>query len=285
MSQTVTAITTDDPEVPRPAQKLMGKRARLAAVAARANVSIVDVAPVERPKAGPALQFTDTLIVSDVHLGLPGSRAEILLDTLKSWRFQRLILLGDIFHDLNFRRLSSDHWEFLSHIRKLSNPRRRVEVVWVLGNHDRKAAFVLSHLMGVNVCETYSWAADGQRILAVHGDRFDHLLTRHPILTEMGGGILAFCQRLSSKGRWPAWMDQRHNKIMRLSEKVRRGAEAFALDRGADVIICGHSHDAAHLQMESERGSVEYINTGCWIRSPSHYATVDAAGIRLHAVA
>jgi len=64
-------------------------------------------------------------------------------------RFHRLILLGDIFADLNFARLTKDHWKFLGYIRKLSNPKRNVEVVWVEGNHDHGLANIMSHLVGV----------------------------------------------------------------------------------------------------------------------------------------
>jgi metallophosphoesterase superfamily enzyme len=93
----------------------------------------------------------DTLILSDVHLGSEMSRAEDALALLRSVRFKRLILLGDIFHDLNFRRLTKEHWHFLSHIRKLSNPKRKVEVVWVEGNHDTGLSDLMSHLVGVPV--------------------------------------------------------------------------------------------------------------------------------------
>jgi len=225
---------------------------------------------------------TDTLIISDVHLGLPASRAASLSATLKRWRFHRLVLLGDIFHDLQFGRLNAEHWELLSHIRKLSNPKRGVEVVWVLGNHDRKAAQVASHLMGVAVCEFYAWEAHGRRHLAVHGDRFDRLLTDHPVLTELGGRLLSFAQRRLGYGRIK-WTDRRHNRLIGLTGKVRRGALAFARDRGVTVIFCGHTHDALHERLEEPAGTVEYVNTGCWTRRPSHYATVDASGVHLHA--
>ncbi len=79
----------------------------------------------------------DTLILSDVHLGSEVSRAREASELLAETNFRRLVLLGDIFSDLNFRRLTSDHWKFLSRIRKLSNPKRKVEVVWVEGNHDQ----------------------------------------------------------------------------------------------------------------------------------------------------
>ena len=55
----------------------------------------------------------DTLILSDLHLGSEISRAEQATRMLKQTRFRRLILLGDIFSDLNFGRLTKPHWKFL----------------------------------------------------------------------------------------------------------------------------------------------------------------------------
>jgi UDP-2,3-diacylglucosamine pyrophosphatase LpxH len=82
----------------------------------------------------------DTVILSDLHLGSEVSRAKAALQMLKATSFRRLILLGDIFCDLNFRRLKKEHWHFLSYIRKLSNPKRGVEVVWVEGKPRRHSA-------------------------------------------------------------------------------------------------------------------------------------------------
>ena len=67
-------------------------------------------------------KWFDTVIVSDLHLGSEISRAGEALDFLQSVRFKRLILLGDIFADLNFSRLTKEHWKFLGHIRKLYPP-------------------------------------------------------------------------------------------------------------------------------------------------------------------
>src|SRR5450755_2172845 len=115
----------------------------------------------------------DTLILSDVHLGADTSRAREATRVLKENRFKRLILLGDIFADLNFRRLTKEHWKFLGHIRKLSNPRHEIEVVWVEGNHDHGLTEVMSHLVGIPVYQEYSWAYAGKRHLAIHGHQFD----------------------------------------------------------------------------------------------------------------
>src|SRR5207249_11909220 len=121
----------------------------------------------------------DTLILSDLHLGSDMSRADEARRMLRQRRFRRLILLGDIFSDLNFGRLKKEHWRFLGYIRKLSNPKRDIEVVWVEGNHDHGLSQVMSHLVGIRVYQEYGWEYDGIRHLAVHGHQFDRFLTRN----------------------------------------------------------------------------------------------------------
>ena len=116
-----------------------------------------------------APQAYDTLILSDLHLGADMSRAREALRVLRENQYRRLILLGDIFADLNFGRLKKEHWKFLGFIRKLSNPKRNVEVVWVEGNHDHGLAPIMSHLVGVRVYQEYQWQYQGLRHIAVHG--------------------------------------------------------------------------------------------------------------------
>src|SRR5215475_1028555 len=127
----------------------------------------------------------DTLILSDVHLGSEISRARDALSLLKSTSFRRLILLGDIFNDLNFRRLRKHHWQFLSEIRKLSNPKRNVEIIWVEGNHDRGLSELMAQLVGVRVYEEYQWEFGGRRYMAVHGHQFDRFVVDNKLLSSI----------------------------------------------------------------------------------------------------
>ena len=54
----------------------------------------------------------DTLILSDLHLGADMSRAREALRVLRRNKYRRLILLGDIFADLNFGRLKKSTGNF-----------------------------------------------------------------------------------------------------------------------------------------------------------------------------
>jgi UDP-2,3-diacylglucosamine pyrophosphatase LpxH len=221
----------------------------------------------------------DTLIISDLHLGSIVSRAEDARRMLESKIFRRLILLGDIFCDLNFRRLKKEHWDLLSYIRKLSNPKRKVEVVWVEGNHDRGLSEVMSHLVGINVYQEYGWNFAGRRYLAIHGHQYDSFLVRNAALSSLGEWIYIHLQKLDSKSKFISrFLDRQNSMWMRLSPRVASGALAYAKVRGADVVFCGHTH----MAMQAERKGIRYFNSGCWTTESPTYITVDELGVRLH---
>ncbi len=144
--------------------------------------------------------FYDTLILSDVHLGAEVSRARAATRMLKENAFRRLILLGDIFADLNFGRLKKEHWQFLGTIRKLSNPKRKVEVVWVEGNHDLGLTNVMSHLVGVKVYQYYVWNYAGLRHVAIHGHQFDGFAVNSVSLSNFGTWFYLLLQKLDLRG-------------------------------------------------------------------------------------
>src|SRR5712691_3009266 len=111
------------------------------------------------------MHIANTIIVSDIHLGSDMSRAGELINVLNSWTFEKLILLGDIFDDLNFKRLRRLHWDFLSYIRQISKYK---EVVWVEGNHDEGLVEVIPYLLGVKACKEYVWEHNEKVYLAIH---------------------------------------------------------------------------------------------------------------------
>src|SRR5215467_6744966 len=157
------------------------------------------------------LPVYNTLILSDLHLGAETSHAREAMLVLKQSRFQRLILLGDIFSDLNFGRLTKEHWKFLGLIRKLSNPKRKIEVVWVEGNHDRGLTAVMSHLVGVRVYQEYVWQFDGKRHLAIHGHQFDRFVSKNLVLSGMGTLLHLYLQKLDFEGKYFSRLADRLN--------------------------------------------------------------------------
>ncbi len=223
--------------------------------------------------------FYDTLILSDLHLGSEVSRAAAAARMLRENQFRRLILLGDIFSDLNFRRLTKEHWKFLGLIRKLSNPKRGIEVVWVEGNHDQGLSTVMSHLVGIKVYQEYAWEFGGVRHLAIHGHQFDRFVVNNWLFSTVNTLIHLQVQRLDFKGKWLSrLMDRLGTRWLRLTPKVASGALAHARLRQAQRIFCGHTHAALHRRQDG----LEYYNTGGWIDSKLTYVTVGTEGVRIH---
>lgn len=233
----------------------------------------------KRPKPSKIKRVTETLIISDVHLGSEVCRAKELVETLKSWRYNRLILLGDIFDDLNFKRLRKSHWKFLSHLRKVS---KRADVVWIKGNHDAQFFEFIASLMGVEPRDEFQFAAGGKPMLCVHGDRFDRILNEQPLLSLVAGKIYQFIQVLDGRRQRVSRFIKRTSKgWLKVSQKVADSALDYAQRRGMQAIFCGHTHKS----MMYERDGMVYYNTGCWTDIPATYATVDFDGkVVLHEV-
>src|SRR5215813_7818182 len=220
----------------------------------------------------------DTLILSDLHLGSHISRAQDALRLLRQTSFRRLVLLGDIFSDLNFGRLTKDHWKFLGYIRKLSNPKRNIEVVWVEGNHDQGLTNVMSHLVGVKVYQEYIWEFQGRKHLAVHGHQFDRFAVNNVLLSNLGSFLHLQLQKLDFKDRrFSRYVDLLNTRWLRLSAKVAEGAISHAKFREACRVFCGHTH----IALAREENGIEYYNSGSWTDSQATYITVDEEGVQI----
>src|SRR5262245_39193530 len=135
-----------------------------------------------RVKSQPrAPQMLDAVIVSDVHLGSGNCQAKHLGELLGriaegELATSRLILNGDVFDSIDFRRLQKSHWRILSLHRKLSD---HVEIVWLAGNHDGSAE-IISHLLGVTVEDEYVLESGAHRLLVLHGHVFDDFIQTYP---------------------------------------------------------------------------------------------------------
>jgi UDP-2,3-diacylglucosamine pyrophosphatase LpxH len=222
----------------------------------------------------------DTLILSDLHLGSEMSRAREATRVLRNNSYRRLILLGDIFADLNFGRLKKEHWKFLSYIRKLSNPKRGVEVVWVEGNHDLGLTQIMSHLVGIRVYQEYRWEYEGLHHIAVHGHQFDGFVINNLRFNYLFGTLFYLqLQKWDSKNKvLTRYLDRLNTSWLRMSSKVSSGALAHAKRQQAQRIFCGHTHAALHRTQEG----IEYYNSGSWIDTRPTYITVDEEGVQIH---
>jgi len=219
---------------------------------------------------------THTLIISDVHLGSRVSRSREAAELLENFQFRKLILLGDIFEDLNFNELRPDDWKFLSLIGKISQTSK---VRWVEGNHDQGLSKIFGIMIGAKVYKAYKWQYGGKKYVAIHGHQFDNFLVNNVFLSFLACKIYYFIQLFDFGDKRISRFVKRSSKgWLRLSDKVAKRAIFYARLRRIDYIFCGHTHKA----IEEKRKGIHYYNSGCWTDIPSTYITIDRDDIRIN---
>ncbi|HVL12596.1 MAG TPA: UDP-2,3-diacylglucosamine diphosphatase [Gemmata sp.] len=213
----------------------------------------------------------DAVVISDIHLGSDNCQAKYLAHFLAQIRrgemaTRRLILNGDVFDSIDFRRLKKHHWRILSEIRRLSDV---IEVVWLNGNHDGPAEIV-SHLLGVECADECVVESGGRKILFLHGHRFDEFIARYPLITWVADRVYNLLQRIDKSHHFAKLAKRRSKTFLRCAEKIEADAVRHAARLGCDAVCCGHTH---HPVAKTD-GPVHYFNSGCWTEKPCHYLTV-----------
>jgi UDP-2,3-diacylglucosamine pyrophosphatase LpxH len=239
---------------------------------------IMNTQPHGSPSGGDSsVDRYDCLVISDLHLGSDVCQARLLEDFLE-WAVRNtreLVINGDIFDDLNFKRLTKHHFACLKIIRK-NTDRGDLKVVWARGNHDGPAD-VVGHIVGVDILDEYIYDNGRIRLLALHGDQFDQFITRHAAITALGCGVYYYIQKLFPK-RASRWVRRTSKKWQRNSGLIRDRAVEYAASRGCRFVTCGHTH----LPLEAKIGEITYINSGTWTEHPPcPFVSVKGSEVRL----
>lgn len=218
------------------------------------------------------------MFLSDVHLGSRACRATELRDFLRSLRCEQLFLVGDIVDLWSMKRRfhwPATHMEVVRAL--LDRLRDGTRVVYIPGNHDHAfRALAGAVFSGVEVHREYvHTAADGRRLLVMHGDELDGIVHCHPALARIGthlyDALTAINPAVDAVRSWfgrppyslAATLAQATPRARRYLENFQDAAAGIARRRGVDGIICGHIHHAANRMM----GNVLYCNTGDWVAS------------------
>jgi UDP-2,3-diacylglucosamine pyrophosphatase LpxH len=228
-----------------------------------------------------------TIFISDTHLGTRGCKAEALADFLAHNDCQTLFLVGDIVDGWQLRRW---YWSEAQD-RVVAEILRKVDhgtrVIFVPGNHDEFARDYCGRLFGgIEIAnETVHETADGRRLLVLHGDRFDGVISRAKWLAHFGDwayGISLRVNDLLFKVRqafglpywsFSAWLKHAVKNAVEYISHYEDAVAAEAAARGVDGVVCGHIHHAEIRMI----GSVLYLNDGDWVESCSALVE-DASG-------
>ena len=236
---------------------------------------------ISRPFSDSPLRGTtvfDALVISDLHLGSENCQAKALGHFLESIHHgelstRRLILNGDVFDSIDFRRLKKQHWKILSLLRKLSD---QIEIVWINGNHDGPAE-IISHLLGVSVQDEIVIETGPKRVLLLHGHRFDEFIERYPLTTKIADCLYRFLQTIDKSHTVARHAKSKSKIFLRCVQKIETLSIEYAEKLGCDAVCCGHTHHP----VANTSGPVHYYNSGCWTERPCHYLAMKNGTILL----
>lgn len=225
-----------------------------------------------------------TLFISDVHLGTKKSQADKLLEVLKKYEFDQLIIVGDFVDLTSLKRKfywKESHSTIIQKVLRMS--RKGVTVNYILGNHDHYLRELIKEgnisLGDIEISDDlYYTTTKGEKIYICHGDQFDGFVRLHPFLYMLGD-----------------WAYELSFKINTIYNKIRKifGLEYWSLskflkskvkdavsfindfkylsmkkieDNNCDSIMIGHIHTPAIEDINGKR----YYNTGDFCESCSY---------------
>lgn len=223
----------------------------------------------------------DVSVVSDVHLGTYGSKANELVQYLRSIQPQILILNGDIIDGWQFnkRYFPKAHLQVLKEV--LCMMTHGTRVIYITGNHDemlrRYSDIELGNFL---LTDKLVMEINGKMTWIFHGDVFDNTTQGAARfwakLGSTGYGMLILINRLINrllrlfgKERWSmskAVMDGVNKAIVKMNRFIETAAEQ-AIQKKYDYVICGHLHHPEKKLIHQEQGSVTYLNSGDWVEN------------------
>jgi UDP-2,3-diacylglucosamine pyrophosphatase LpxH len=223
----------------------------------------------------------EILVLSDLHLGTFGCRAEELLSYLRSVSPQTVILNGDIIDIWAFNKkyFPKAHMRVVKKLLKWSANR---PVYYITGNHDEALRrYSPARLGNLKLVDQLPLVIDGKRHWFLHGDIFDATMKNAKWLAKLGGFGYDLLIRINH------WVNATlvffGRPRMSFSKKVKNSVKRavnfisdfentlgeIALHNGHQAVVCGHIHQPRIGQVTTEHGTIEYLNSGDWIENLS----------------
>jgi UDP-2,3-diacylglucosamine pyrophosphatase LpxH len=216
----------------------------------------------------------DAIIISDIHLGSNLCEAEKLNKFLQKIKTKKLIINGDLFDNLDFRKLPKKHWNILKEIRNIS---KHIDVTWISGNHDGHHECI-SSLLGINCVNEFIFESNDKKIFCTHGDRYDNFIQKFPVLTKIADIIYWTLQKIDKTHTLAIYAKKNSKTFMRNAEIIKEKAIKEAQQKKCNIALCGHTH---HPEIILEK-NVWYGNSGCWTEKICSYISISNGDLKLN---
>jgi UDP-2,3-diacylglucosamine pyrophosphatase LpxH len=217
-----------------------------------------------------------TLFVSDIHLGNHKSQPEKLLEVLRDYEYENLVIVGDFIDLTSLKKKfywNANHSTVIQKVLRAS--RKGVNVTYILGNHDFYLRGLIKdeniNIGDITICdEMYYETSKGEKIYICHGDQFDGFIRLHPFLYVLGDWAYEFSFKINKAYNWfrklvglEYWSLSQYlkykvkNAITFINDfKILSLKKLDEVD--CDSIMIGHIHTPAIEKI----GNKTYYNTG-----------------------
>jgi UDP-2,3-diacylglucosamine pyrophosphatase LpxH len=202
----------------------------------------------------------------------------VLLDFLRHTESDYLYLVGDIVDGWQLKKRwfwPQPHNDVVQKI--LRRARKGTDVFFIAGNHDEFARdFCGLQFGGVLVTDQIIHeTASGQRLLVVHGDKYDAVMSYAKWLAYLGDAaydlalllnrIFNHIRRRLGFSYWSlsAYLKHKVKNAVSYIGAFEHFLAEEAKRQGADGVVCGHIHHAEIRMI----GPVMYCNDGDWVES------------------
>jgi len=214
-----------------------------------------------------------SLWMSDLHLGTKASNADLIIDVLKYFDTDLIILNGDVidFWQLGFtKHWSKKHNNILRLLFKKA--KEGTLIIYTTGNHDEALRdYVPFNLDNIFVVNQYEYRSiENGNILFIHGDAFDFVITSNKWLAKIGAflyeGLIVFnhwfnkFRSMVGLDYWSLskYLKEQTKKRVGILRKFDTLIVDYAKRKGYKTVSAGHIHIPEYKTIDG----VLYINTG-----------------------
>ena len=224
----------------------------------------------------------DVVIISDVHLGTFGCKAQELLAYLQSINPKKIILNGDIIDIWNFKKsyFPETHLQVISYLLNLSE--QGIPIVYITGNHDELLRkFTTMNFGNITLSDKFMLKQNNEVAWIFHGDVFDASIQHSKWVAKLGGWgydkliqlnyLINKCLEFFGRERYSLSQKIKNSvkKAVKHINDFERTAAELAIENHYDYVICGHIHQPQLRKIKSEKGECTYMNSGDWIENLS----------------
>ena len=212
-----------------------------------------------------------TIIISDLHLGIPDAQPYKLLSFLKKNPCNTLIINWDLVDEKYIRLLWTWKEEYTYIIDQLKDicKKNHTKIVFIQGNHEliphKKSAF-----KDFDMQKDMIYLSNKKKYYIFHGHQLDKLNQKTGLIAHIAfyvGTFIYTLNRTNNRIRAKLWLKKKSliTWLKHFRKQFLFGKNTFykkiydkAIEKKCDGIICAHFHEAENRSI----GNIHYLNSG-----------------------